>query len=186
VGSPAFTSIEVFAFKGRYSVDLRKGSLINFSFVNIESLTPAHSYQVPLSWALKVGAERVTDKNHCIQKEGCVAGVVRIGGGGTVELFSKISLSLLGDYEFMASSELKKSSQRHSVGPRLIVYRPLFENFSFLYDLKVYYHFIYEKAWSLNHDFAFNFKVSKNIDSQLQVSLNDLSREVSFGLRYFF
>lgn len=186
VGSPAFTSIEVLGLRGRYSFDFKKMGLINFSFVNIESLTPAHSYHLPLSWALKVGAERVTDKNHCIQKEGCVAGVLRMGGGVTVELFSKTSLSLLGDYEFMGSSDLQKNSQRHSVGPRLVVYRPLFENFSFLYDLKFYYHFLYKTAWSLNHDLALNFKASKNLDSQLQVSFNGISREASLGLKYFF
>jgi hypothetical protein len=186
VGSPSFTSIEFFAFRGRYSFDFKKMSLLNFSFVNIESLTPAHSYHVPLSWAFKVGAERITGKNQCSKKENCVAGVVRLGGGGTIEPVSRVSISLLGDYEFLASSDLQKNSQRHSVGPRLIIYRPLFENFSFLYELKFYYHFLYKTAWSLNHDFVFNFKTAKNIETQLQASLSSLSREVSLGLRYFF
>jgi hypothetical protein len=31
-----------------------------------------------------------------------------------------------------------------------------------------------------------SYKLSKNLDSQLHGSLNNLSREVSLGLRYFF
>lgn len=186
VGSPAHTNIEVLSLRGRYSVEHKKINLINFSFVNIESLAPIRSYHVPLSWALKVGAERVSEKNTCLKKDGCTSAVARIGGGATVELFSDITASFLGDYEFRGSPDLKRGSQMHSLGPRLIIFRPLFESFSFLYDLKLYYHYLYQPLWTFQHDFTFHFNISKDLGSLLQVSMSNLSREVSFGIRYFF
>jgi hypothetical protein len=186
VGSPSFTTLDVFSLKGRYSIGLRKISLINFSLVNVESLAPARSYHFPLSWNMKIGAERITDKNHCLKKDACTAGVVRFASGATFDLFSNITASFLVDYEFMASPNLRKGSQRHSLGPRLVIFRPLFESFSFLYDLKFYYHILYSPQWTLSQDIVLSYKLSKSLDSQLHGSLNNLSREVSLGLRYFF
>ncbi|MBP7845676.1 MAG: DUF4105 domain-containing protein [Proteobacteria bacterium] len=184
-GSPKYTSMELLDAQIRLGLEKMRPYLQNFSLVSIESLNPVKSYHFPLSWDLKVGAERIAQKTHCKNQE-CFAAVARVGGGSSLELPWKFNLSLLGDYELAASDGFNKSYFRQSMGPHIIFYRPMSSRLGLSFDAKIFYHLFFKDSWSYSHSAKLIWAWSKNVDSLLQWGKDSKGHEVFAGLRYFF
>jgi hypothetical protein len=182
-GSPTHTTMEVLDTQLRYSLEKNRPYLQNLSLMRIESLNPMRSYYYPISWNIKFGAERVGEDSHC-RKDECMAAVFRIGGGGTVELPARIFASLLGDYQLGGSYGFTRSFLRQSMGPHLIVYRPMTSRLGVAFDARYFYHPFFAPRWTYSHSLKLNFAWTKNLGTILEWEQSLKGHVGSAALRY--
>jgi hypothetical protein len=93
-GYPRLAELEFLPTRLRWRVDDRRLELEDFALFRVTSLTPVDAFDTHMSWKASFGA--MTRNDDC---GGCLAGLVRLGGGGAVALGRPLALFLTVDVE---------------------------------------------------------------------------------------
>jgi hypothetical protein len=115
-GYPDYAKIEVLDASIRVFTHSPSVQLQHFTLVDDSSLTPIQSHSYPLSWRMRIGADRLSEQD-C---PNCLAGRALLGGGVTVEPKQGLIYTyLLANTEGVWATSFPNSKLRLGVGPSL-------------------------------------------------------------------
>lgn len=165
-GYPALTTMEAFKVRFRYFFNERRFALAEGRIFHIENLAPLSRWKSRPSWAVDVGARRVTDKNCDECTEGYFDGGVGLSLAFPNErkggVYALLEASLTSSRRFTASPV------RLGLGPRVgVILRP-WEGLGFWAEGRYrYYAFQFEPQvfqvqaglrWAFARDWALSFE----------------------------
>lgn len=186
-GYPEYASIEFISFQGRYNWQDNSVWFEDASLFQIKSWSPWNRLERPLSWEIKVGAETERDER-C---SNCIAGVAELGGGLTVNPFSKLISSLMLDGKVFGSPNFTGGGVQFSAGPKLsLVYR-IEDSWQLTFESKFLRHFRedFKYSWTNELQVQKNFGsryglrlIAKNLNGPVLPSEN----EAALGVLHYF
>lgn len=166
VGYPKYAQIEFFGANLRYAAQRENLIAEEVTVFRVVSLAPITQFHIPLSWRVFLGGARVRDQS-C---DHCVAGLIEVGGGFTVNVLDSLSAFAMVDSSVAGAPGFYQSFFRPGIGPSLGVRWILRENLVSLLTLnyrRLFFSPVREIAfgsaevkWGLTTQFSIGAKAS--------------------------